>query len=73
MLDIDLSKFTAIKKNRNREKSAGNASFTAPYFEYDDDAPNNKITVMGNPTLGEVRTMMIGVRNNSRGVRSAEV
>ena len=73
MLDIDLSKFTAIKKARNREKSAGNASFTAPYYEYDSDAPNNKITVMGNPTLGEVRTMMIGVRNNSRGMRSAEV
>ena len=73
MLDIDLSKLTAVKKNRNREKSGGNASFTAPFYEYDSDAPNNKITVMGNPTLGEVRTMMIGVRNNSRGVRSVEV
>ena len=73
MLDIDLSKFTTVKKNRNREKSEGNASFTAPYYEYDEDAPNNKITVMGNPTLGEVRTMMIGVRNNSRAMRSVEV
>ncbi|MCH5178482.1 MAG: cell surface protein SprA [Prevotellaceae bacterium] len=73
MLNIDLSKFTNLKNNRNREKSAGNASFTTPYYEYDEDAPNNKITVMGNPTLGEVRTMMIGVRNNSRGMRSAEV
>ena len=73
MLDIDLSKFTAVKKNRNREKSAGNASYTEAFSEYDADAPNNKITVMGNPSLGEVRTMMIGVRNNARSVRSAEV
>ena len=73
MLDIDFSKLTEVKKNRNREKALGNASFTTPFSEYDDDAPNNKITIMGNPSLGEIRTMMIGVRNNSRGIRSAEV
>ena len=28
---------------------------------------------MGNPSLGEIRTIMIGVRNNSRAVRSVEV
>ncbi len=35
--------------------------------------PNNKITIVGNPTLGEVKTMMIGVRNNSGEVKSGEV
>ena len=73
MLDIDFSKLTDVKKNRNKEKSLGNASFSTPFSEYDPDAPNNKITVMGNPSLGEIRTMMIGVRNNSRSMRSAEV
>ncbi len=73
MLDIDFTKLTDVKKNRNKEKALGNASFTSPYYEYDSDKPNNKITVMGNPSLGEIRTMMIGVRNNSRGVRSVEV
>lgn len=73
MLDIDFTKLTDVKKNRNKEKALGNASFTSPYYEYDSDKPNNKITVMGNPSLGEIRTMMIGVRNNSRGIRGVEV
>ena len=64
MLDIDLSLLTETKKNRNRQKSLGQASYMAPFQEYDPDRPNNKITVMGNPSLGEIRTIMIGVRNN---------
>ncbi|MBQ7494704.1 MAG: cell surface protein SprA [Bacteroidaceae bacterium] len=73
MIDIDLEKFTALKKNRNREKSLGNASYNQEFSEFDSDRPNNKITVMGNPTLGEVKTIMIGVRNNGRTLKSVEV
>ena len=73
MLDIDLSLLTETKKNRNRQKSLGQASYMAPFQEYDPDRPNNKITVMGNPSLGEIRTIMIGVRNNSRAMKSVEV
>ncbi len=73
MVDLDLSKLTATKKNRNREKSLGNASFNRPFSQFDSDRPSNRITVMGNPTLGEVKTIMIGVRNNGRTVKSVEV
>ena len=73
MVDLDLSKFTATKKNRNREKSLGNASFNRAFSQFDSDRPSNRITVMGNPTLGEVKTIMIGVRNNGRTVKSVEV
>ncbi len=73
MIDINLSKLTAVKKNRNRDKSLGNASFNQEYSEFDADRPNNRITVMGNPTLGEIKTIMIGVRNNGRTVKSVEV
>lgn len=73
MLDIDLTKFTAIKKARNMAKAAGGASFNREYSDYDSDSPNNRITVMGNPTLGEVKTMVIGVRNNSSSAKSGEV
>ena len=73
MLDIDLKKFTALKKNRNREKSLGNASYNKEFSEFDSDQPNNRISVMGNPTLGEVKTIMIGVRNNGRTTKSVEV
>lgn len=73
MLDIDLSLFTDLKKNRNQQKSLGAASYSQLYSEYDPDKPNNKISVMGNPSLGEVKTIMIGVRNNSRALKSVEV
>ena len=73
MLDIDLSLFTSAKRNRNKQKSLGLTSFGQLYTEYDADKPKNKISVMGNPSLGEVRTIMIGVRNNSRSLKSVEV
>ena len=73
MIDINLTKLTNVKKNRNREKSLGNVSFAQLFSEWDTDAPNNHISVMGNPTLGEVKTIMIGVRNNGRTMKSVEV
>lgn len=73
MLDIDLSLLTDIKRNRNRAKSLGTASYAQLYSEYDPARPANKVSVMGNPSLGEVRTVMIGVRNNSRRAQSVEV
>ncbi len=73
MLDIDLSLLTDAKKNRNKQRALGLASYGKLYSEYDASKPNNKISIMGNPTLGEVRTIMIGVRNNSRAVKSVEV
>lgn len=73
MLDIDLSVFTDVKKARNQEKSLGNTNLTTLYSIYDTNRPNNKISIMGNPTLGEVKTIMIGVRNNSRETKSVEV
>lgn len=73
MLDIPLSVFTALKKARNKAKSEGRASYNRVYSAYDEDKPANKISVMGNPTLGEVKTMIIGVRNNSGEVKSGEI
>ncbi|MBO7293864.1 MAG: cell surface protein SprA, partial [Bacteroidaceae bacterium] len=73
MLDIDLSVLTNVKRNRNRNRATGLASYSELYSEYDANNPNNKVSVMGNPSLGEVRTVMIGVRNNSRSVKSVEV
>ena len=73
MLDIPLSVFTDLKKARNTAKSQGLASFSVPYTAYDEDKPNNKISIVGNPTLGEVKTMMIGVRNLSGETKSGEV
>ncbi len=73
MLDIPLSVFTALKKARNKAKSQGQASYNIPYSTYDEEKPNNKISIVGNPTLGEVRTMIIGVRNLSSEQKSGEI
>ena len=73
MLDIQMSVFTALKKERNKAKAMGMASFSRPFVAYDSNHPNNKMTLVGNPTLGEVKTMMIGIRNNSGDVKSGEV
>lgn len=73
MLDIDLSVFTEIKKARNKSKALGSASYNREFTDYDPSKPNNKVTVMGNPSLGEIKTMIIGVRNISANPKSGEV
>ena len=69
MLDLDLDILTAVKKNRNAEKMAGNpdVAYTKRYQEQDPNNPRNHVYVMGNPSLSKVRVMLIGVRNNTAG------
>ena len=73
MLDVNLNVFTALKKARNQAKAQGIGSFSQLYTDYDPDRPGNKISILGNPSLGEVKVMMIGVRNISGDVKSGEV
>ena len=77
MFDFPLKVFTDAKIARNKAKRAGNqgVSNTIPYVIYDDasDKPQNKITVLGNPTLEDVSSIMIGVRNNGQHEASGEV
>ena len=71
MLDIALSKLTGLKKERNKAKANGQASYNRLYSAYDPDQPKNRISVMGNPTLGEVKTMVIGVLHRARSICSS--
>ena len=73
MLDVDLDVFTKVKKARNKARALGTASYTMLYTDYDPQHLNNQVSIMGNPTLGEVKTMMIGVRNLSGSTKSGEV
>ena len=73
MMDIALHLFTDLKKQRNIAKAAGHANFMQAFTVYDKDHPANLITILGNPSLGEVKTMIIGVRNLSGDVKSGEV
>ena len=69
-MDIPLELFTEVKTRRN---AIGKNNYNKVYSEYDPDNENNKVSVRGNPSLSEVKTMLIGVRNNGTAVRSVEI
>lgn len=73
MMDVSLSIFTSLKKQRNQAKALGTASYTQEFSIYDEDNPANKVSIVGNPSLGEVKVMMLGVRNLSGTQKSGEV
>lgn len=73
MLDVAISVFTKLKKARNKAKSEGLVGYNQLFSQYDDDKPANKISIMGNPSLGEVKTILIGVRNLASQEKSGEV
>ena len=63
----------ALKKERNKLKTQGAASYNQLFTAHDEKRTNNKVSIIGNPTLGEVKTMVIGVRNVSGEIKSGEV
>ena len=73
MLDINIELFTNLKKERNKLKADGAASYNQLFTNYDPDRPGNKVSVLGSPSLGEVKTMVVGVRNISGEQKSGEV
>ena len=75
MLDINLDVLVNAKKNRNADKMAGisGVGYAVRYQDVDDEHPNNKVYVVGNPSLSKVRVMLIGVRNNSSTAKSCVV
>jgi cell surface protein SprA len=60
--DIDLVRLVDFKLQRNVQMRAGDAgvSLTVPYYGF--DGPN-KVTVLGSPSISDVKAIMIGVRN----------
>jgi len=66
-VDFPFKALTDAKTARNKAKRLGDltVSNTKPYSIYDEanGKPNNRITVMGNPTLEDVEYIVIGVRN----------
>ncbi len=53
--------------NAKQTRNAQGVPQTQPYYGFDPNKPGNKITVMGNPNLANVRTAMIGIRNPPKG------
>jgi len=68
--DIPFELLTSVKTARN---ALSRVSYTTEYSEYDPDHEQNKVKIKGNPTLSDVSTIMIGVRNKSGSVKSIEI
>lgn len=75
MFDFSFETLTKLKLKRNKtnQTNASSASFLTPFVDFDPSKPNNKITIVGNPTLSEVTNIMIGVRNRANANKSGEI
>lgn len=74
-LDVNLSAFTELKTRRNHDKSAGveGVGYAKIYSERDPENSHNVVSVLGNPSLSDIRVMLIGVRNLSASVKDGIV
>ena len=75
MLDCALDLFPAIKKQRNAEKmqESSGVSYNRRYSVPDPNRTRNTVTVIGNPSISDIRVILIGVKNNSGSVRNCNV
>jgi cell surface protein SprA len=69
-MDIELDKLVNAKVQRNDAINANTWTSTAqPYIVFDG---NNKITVVGTPSISDVKAIMIGVRNPKKELSSGD-
>ena len=74
-MDFSLQRLVDLKLARNaakRDEQAG-VGFGTVYSDRDPDDEHNTISVKGNPSLSDVRVMMIGIRNHASTVKSGTV
>lgn len=74
-LDFALQNFVQLKRHRNQAKASENSSvnYGTLYSERDPDNEKNRMSVLGNPSLSDVRVMLIGIRNNASTTKDAIV
>jgi len=75
-LDFSLEVLTDLKLSRNKKRREGadGVDYQKVYSEYSDPENDaNKVSIIGNPSLAEVKTIMIGVRNTSSDIKSGEI
>lgn len=69
-MNVALDLLTDLKLERDRRKTAGLAKNNQRFTKMHG---NNMLTVIGNPSIGEVSTMMIGVVNDDEVSHSVEI
>ncbi len=65
--NFDLQSLVNLKKERNEAKRAeeSGVGYGTLYVGRDPDNDRNRISIIGNPSLSDVRVILIGVRNNA--------
>ncbi len=74
-LDFNLQALVDLKKERNRAKRAEEegVGYGVLFTGRDPANERNRMAVMGNPSLSDVRVMLVGVRNNSATTKDGTV
>ena len=72
-LNLDLQDFVNIKKERNKIENGGNNVSFATIFSQPASDGSHTIGVKGNPTLSDVRVIVIGVKNTANSSKSGTV
>ena len=74
-LDFNLQSLVDLKTERNRAKRNEEAGvgFGTIYTGRDPANDRNRMAVLGNPSLSDVRVILIGVRNNASTVKAGTV
>ncbi len=74
-MDFNLQALVDLKKERNRAKNEQQpgVGFATLFTGRDPDNERNRMAVIGNPSLSDVRVMLIGVRNNASTAKDAIV
>ena len=73
--DLPFEVFTNLKTQRNHEKSANapGIGYTVLYTGRDPENERNTVAVLGNPSLSDVRVMLIGIRNRSNSTKDGDI
>lgn len=66
-MNFNLQSLVNLKKERNeaKRKEDSTVGFATLYTGRDPDNEQNRMAVLGNPSLSDVRVILVGVRNNS--------
>ncbi|MCC8115215.1 MAG: cell surface protein SprA [Bacteroidales bacterium] len=74
-MDFNLQNLIDLKVARNAAKrnEESGVGYAVLYSSRDPDNERNTISVLGNPSLSDVRIMLIGIRNNASTVKSGTV
>ncbi len=75
LLNFSLQSLVDLKLARNRDKRSEveGVSYMRLYSGRDPDNERNTMSVMGNPSLSDIRVMLIGIRNNASTAKGGTV